>query len=70
MRNNDPQKYFEYLRMDVDSFTKLLQLIESNIKKQHVVRSPISASTRLKNICLRYLASGDSMHSLSVCISN
>lgn len=62
--NSDNDKYLEYLRMNVDTFTELLQLIESDIIKKDVVRSPIPARTRLE-ICLRYLASGDSMHSIS-----
>ncbi|XP_024889713.1 protein ALP1-like, partial [Temnothorax curvispinosus] len=62
--NTDPDKYFEYFRMNIDVFNKLLELIEPSITKLDVVRSPISATTRLQ-ICLRYLASGDSMHSIS-----
>lgn len=64
MANTAPDKYFEYLRMNTDSFTELLRLIEPSITKQNVVRSPIPAHTRLE-ICLRYLATGDSMHSIS-----
>ncbi|XP_071576128.1 uncharacterized protein [Temnothorax nylanderi] len=64
MANNDSLKYLEYLRMTKESFDKLLELLESRITKQHVVRTPISPSMRLQ-ICLRYLASGDTMHSIS-----
>ncbi|KMQ92700.1 hypothetical protein RF55_7276 [Lasius niger] len=64
MANDDSAKYFEYLRMTKESFNELLELLESRIIKKHVVRTPISASTRLQ-ICLRYLASGDTMHSIS-----
>lgn len=64
MATSDHDKYLEYLRMNTDAFTELLQLIESDITKKDVVRSPIPARTRLE-ICLRYLASGDSMHSIS-----
>lgn len=64
MKNVDTEKFFEYMRMDIDTFNELLKLIYKNIMKQNVVRTPISASTRLE-ICLRYLASGDSMSSLS-----
>jgi len=64
MQHIDMEKYVEYLRMNILTFRELLRLIEPKIKKQHVVRSPISASTRLE-ICLRYLASGDSMSSIS-----
>lgn len=64
MENIDPEKYLEYLRMSVTSFTELLNLIEPIIMKQDAVRISISARTRLQ-ICLRYLASGDSMASIS-----
>lgn len=43
----DHDKYLEYLRMNTDAFTELLQLIESDITKKDVVRSPIPARTRL-----------------------
>lgn len=64
MQYVDMEKYIEYLRMDASTFHELLRLIRPKIEKQHVVRSPIPASTRLE-ICLRYLASGDSMSSIS-----
>lgn len=64
MQYIDMEKYIEYLRMDISRFHELLRLIGPKIEKQHVVRSPISASTRLQ-ICLRYLASGDNMSSIS-----
>lgn len=57
------KKYIEYLCMDI-SFNELLRLIGPKIEKQHVVKSSISASTRLE-ICLQYLASGDNMSSIS-----
>ncbi|XP_018399007.1 PREDICTED: uncharacterized protein LOC108776793 [Cyphomyrmex costatus] len=64
MKNRDPEKFIEYLRMDINSFNELLKLIEPHITKRNVVRAPIPAITRLE-ICLRYLASGDIMPSLS-----
>lgn len=64
MTNNDPKKYIEYLRMTEKSYNELLKLLAPRITKEHVVRTPISANTRLQ-ICLRYLASGDTMHSIS-----
>lgn len=64
MANIDPEKYLQYLRMSATSFIELLNLIEPIITKQDAIRTPISACTRLQ-ICLRYLASGDSMTSIS-----
>ncbi|XP_024893040.1 uncharacterized protein LOC112468198 [Temnothorax curvispinosus] len=64
MQYIDMEKYIEYFRMDISTFHELLRLIGPKIEKQHVVRSPIPASTRLE-ICLRYLASGDKMSSIS-----
>lgn len=60
----DSEKYIEYLRMSVTSFNELLNLVEPIITKQDVIRIPISARTRLQ-ICLRYLASGDCMSTIS-----
>lgn len=64
MENSDLEKFIEYLRMDRPTFNELLNLIKPQIKKQHAVREPIPTSTRLQ-ICLRYLASGDTMPSIS-----
>lgn len=64
MENSDPDKFIEYLRMDSPTFNELLNLIKLKIEKQHIVRTPIPAATRLQ-ICLRYLASGDTMPSIS-----
>lgn len=60
----DPERYFNYFRMSSETFQKLLQLLEPVITKETVVRTPISARTRLQ-VTLRYLASGDSMTSIS-----
>ncbi|KYN21846.1 hypothetical protein ALC57_05778 [Trachymyrmex cornetzi] len=68
MQYIDMEKYIEYLRMDTLIFHELLHLIGPKIEKQHVVRSPISVSTR-PEICLRYLASGDNMSSISFAFS-
>lgn len=45
MANNNFAKYFEYFRMTKEFFNELLELLESGITKQHVIRTPISAST-------------------------
>lgn len=50
--------------MDTEAFNELLKIIEPNITKQNAVRNSIPATTRME-ICLRYLASGDTMQSLS-----
>lgn len=60
----DISKFFNYFRMTPNMFYRLLNLIENKIEKQHIIRTPISSKSRLA-ITLRYLASGDSMSSLS-----
>ncbi|XP_018364693.1 PREDICTED: uncharacterized protein LOC108757367 [Trachymyrmex cornetzi] len=60
----DKEKYFNYLRMSPTMFNELLTIVGPRIEKQKVVRNPISAETRL-HVTLRWLASGDSMTSLS-----
>lgn len=64
MENEDVEKYVDYFRMPPQLFNKLLKLIEPNIIKQNVIHDPIPSHTRLQ-VTLRYLASGDSMKSLS-----
>ena len=64
MRLQDPEKYFNYLRMSPTIFNELLNIVGPLITKQKVVRSPIEARTRLE-VTVRWLASGDSMTSLS-----
>lgn len=50
--------------MSAEMFDQLLSIVGPLLEKQNVVREPISALTRLL-VCLRYLASGDSMASIS-----
>ncbi|KAK5643275.1 hypothetical protein RI129_007120 [Pyrocoelia pectoralis] len=64
IEDNDPDKYFNFLRMSPDSFHELLEYVKARIEKRNVVRTPIPATTRLQ-VTLRYLASGDSMTSIS-----
>jgi len=64
MRLTDPEKYFNYLRMSSTMFNELLKIVGPLIEKQNVVRKPIPAKTRLE-VTVRWLASGDSMISLS-----
>lgn len=63
LRTTDPSLYFNYFRMQVDIFDKLFVLVGSKIEKEYFIREPISSRTRLE-ICIRYLASGDSMKSV------
>ncbi|XP_018575037.1 protein ALP1-like [Anoplophora glabripennis] len=61
----DRSMYFNYLRMNVETFEALHTLVRPVIeKKKTVVREPISSITRLQ-ITLRYLASGDCMRSIA-----
>ncbi|XP_046629062.1 protein ANTAGONIST OF LIKE HETEROCHROMATIN PROTEIN 1-like [Neodiprion virginianus] len=60
----DNDKYVNYFRMTPRLFNQLLALIEPGLTKQTVVRDPIPAKTRLQ-VVLRYLASGDSLTSIS-----
>ncbi|XP_025264292.1 protein ALP1-like [Camponotus floridanus] len=64
MRLTDPEKYFNYLRMSPTTFNELLNIVGPLIEKQNVVRKSIPARTRLE-VTVRWLASGDSMTSLS-----
>ncbi|XP_012265971.3 putative nuclease HARBI1 [Athalia rosae] len=60
----DNEKYVNYFRMTPKLFNQLLSLCEAGLTKQTVVRDPIPAKTRLQ-VVLLYLASGDSMTSIS-----
>ncbi|KAL0103964.1 hypothetical protein PUN28_016968 [Cardiocondyla obscurior] len=56
--------FYNYCRMYPETFELLLSIVGPHIEKQYCIRDPISSRTRLL-ICLRYLASGDSMTSIS-----
>lgn len=60
----DYEHYFDYIRMEVETYNELFKLVEPLIKKQFLIKYPIPAHTRLQ-ICLRYLASGESMATIS-----
>lgn len=64
MQLNDPNKYLNYLKMSSETFQRLLALVGPGITKQECIREPIPPRTRLE-VTLRYLASGDSMTSIS-----
>lgn len=56
--------YRNYLRMDADTFSELLEKIRPFIEKQYTsMREPITAEQRLLST-LRYLISGDSFEEL------
>lgn len=56
--------FYNYCRMPTEMFEQLLSIVGPFLNKQIVVRNSIPARTRLL-VCLRYLASGDSMASIS-----
>ncbi|KAB0803740.1 hypothetical protein PPYR_00710 [Photinus pyralis] len=60
----DSSRFINYFRMNDAMFSELLNMLQPTIKKQVVVRIPIEPKIRLA-ITLRYLASGDSMKSVS-----
>lgn len=64
LENYDTDKYVNYLRMSPELFYDLLNNVGPSIAKKNFIRASISAKTRL-HIFLRYLASGNSMISLS-----
>ncbi|KAM0737133.1 Protein ANTAGONIST OF LIKE HETEROCHROMATIN PROTEIN 1 [Formica fusca] len=64
MLAEDMEKYMDYFRMTSQLFEALLILVGPVLVKEYVVRKPISPEIRLQ-ITLRFLASGDSMKSLS-----
>ncbi|XP_071580640.1 uncharacterized protein [Temnothorax nylanderi] len=64
MELQDQEMFYNYCRMSTEMFDQLLSIVGPFLEKQIVVRDPIPARTRLL-VCLRYLASGDSMASIS-----
>lgn len=65
MRKNDREKYFNFLRMYPETFDEILNIVGPKIQKMNsVMRQSVSAKIRLE-LTIRYLASGDSMTSLS-----
>ncbi|XP_053390824.1 uncharacterized protein LOC128553673 [Mercenaria mercenaria] len=64
LRQEDPRSYKNFVRMDKDTFTELLELVTPLIKKKDTfMRNSISAAERLA-LTLRYLATGDSYATL------
>lgn len=64
MELQDKEMFFNYCRMSTEMFEQLLNIVGPLLEKQFVIRDPIPARTRLL-VCLCYLASGDSMSSIS-----
>lgn len=64
MQTTDGEKFFNYFRMTPEIFEELLMLVGPLIQKETVCRIPISPRARLQ-LTLRWLASGDSLASLS-----
>lgn len=65
LKTTDEPLHFNYLRMDSTIFKELFLLVGTHLEKQVFVniREPIASHTRLQ-ICLRYLANGNSMRSI------
>lgn len=64
LADEDPESYYNHLRMDKSKFEELLVLIAPLITKQNtLMRDTIPNRTKLQ-IILRYLASGDSFGTL------
>ncbi|XP_071054469.1 uncharacterized protein [Onthophagus taurus] len=62
---DDATKFFEYFRMSENCFNILLKKIEIKLRKQDTHwRKAISPRERLA-VCLRYLATGDSLKTIS-----
>ncbi|XP_016842061.1 protein ANTAGONIST OF LIKE HETEROCHROMATIN PROTEIN 1 [Nasonia vitripennis] len=61
----DNDIFFQYVRMDVDTFNYLLSMVEPYLRNRKKKRDAISAEQRL-TITLRYLASGDDILSIAI----
>lgn len=64
LRREDPKGFHNFLRMDYDTFQEILGRVHHRIKpKDSRFRQPLSPGIKLA-VTLRYLATGDSYHSL------
>lgn len=64
LASEDPQSYYNIMRLTVPKFEELLKMVSPLIKKEDTRwREAISCRTKLE-IALRYMASGDSLKSL------
>ncbi|XP_036147861.1 protein ALP1-like isoform X2 [Monomorium pharaonis] len=57
-------RFHNYLRMSATQLENLLQIVGADLYKQYVIREPIETAQRLV-LTLRFLASGDSITSMS-----
>jgi hypothetical protein len=66
LSSEDPQEYIKHMRMSVEKFDELLQLVESYISKTDtVMKTAVSARLKLE-VTLRFLTSEDSFSSLAL----
>ena len=64
LKKEDTKAFRNFLRLDYETFHEILQRIEGRITKTpNNYRTPLSAGIKLA-ITMRYLATGDSYHSL------
>ncbi|CAH1969326.1 unnamed protein product [Acanthoscelides obtectus] len=64
LRNEDPMQLKNFLRMSAEDFDFLLNLVRNKISRKNTkMRQVISPEERL-SLTLRFLATGDSYHSL------
>lgn len=64
LKTEEPEFYQTFVRMDLPQYEQLLALVTPHIKKEDtVMRESISAGERLM-LTLRFLATGESFHSL------
>jgi hypothetical protein len=66
LSSEDPQEYRKHIRMSIEKFDELLQLVESyKSKTDTVMKAAIPARLKLE-VTLQFLASGDSFSSLAL----
>lgn len=63
IKNDDPEMFFAFTRMNVSQFDHLVQLVGKKLQK-YSARTPIPVEARVL-LTLRYLATGESHQSLS-----
>ena len=65
IRIRDNTAFFDIFRMSPEVFDYLLSIVGPHLKKEYVVREPISEKARLE-LTIRYLASGDLQQSIAL----